>query len=210
MLEVLIQRRQTVNMFAHIKEDTLKRLLMLLLALMLVLSVGVLTACDEPEEVIEEPPVAVDPVDPPEDYDAQDGDATFENSVFSTPEMTIEITSHRVIQPGDEGNDFGDEPVIAFWYEVTNHTDDDLNPTTAWIMTMSAFQDNDPNMDNELDVTIHPDSDLVGNQSANIREGGTVENAVAYTLTDEVTPVELVASLDLGFTTVGSMLFNVE
>jgi hypothetical protein len=45
---------------------------------------------------------------------------------------------------------------------------------------------------------------------ANIKEGGTVSNAVAYELSDTTTPVDLVASLDLGSTEIGKMTFTLQ
>jgi hypothetical protein len=186
----------------------MKKYVMLLLALVLVFSMGALVGCgDEAEDVGTTENVEDVVVEEPAD-DAQGGDATFANNIITTPRMIIEITDYRVIQPGDAGNEFGDEPVVAFWYEVTNLTDADLNPSTAWIMTVNAFQDNDPNMENELSVALHPDSDLVDNQLANITEGGTVKNAVAYILSDTTTPVELTASENLGITTFGSAEFS--
>jgi len=184
----------------------MKKYFMLLLVVLLVLSAGMLAGCDEPAETADTAPITTDT---PE-QDAQNDGSTFENNVLTTPRFVIDITEYRVIQPGDEGNEFGDDPVIAFWFSVTNLTDEELNAGTAWIMTMDAFQDNDPNMENPLEVGLLPDQAFLETQMANIREGGTVEHAVAYILTDEVTPVELVASEDLGITTVGSQIFNIE
>jgi len=186
-----------------------KKLLICLLALMLAVA---LVGCDEvADDSAYEPVVQDAPEDAATEDDSADSDGTtFEDGVLTTDRMIIEITDYRVIQPGDDGNAFGDGPVIAFWYSVTNLTDDSMDPTTAWIMTMTAIQDNDPNMTRELSVGLHPDSDLVGNQMADIKEGGTIENAVAYELDDETTPIELVASENLGITSIGSMTFSLD
>jgi len=133
---------------------------------------------------------------------------TFVNGVLETPKMRIEITEYRVLQVGEKGNEYGDSPVIAFWYNVTNLTDDDLNPNIAWIKTMTAIQDNDPNVVNTLSVGLLPDISFLDTQMQTIKKDGTVANAVSYYLSDTTTSVELVASDDLGLTTIGSMIFD--
>jgi hypothetical protein len=125
-------------------------------------------------------------------------EASFADGLLTMPDMTIQITDHRVIQPGEDGNEYGDTPVIAFWYQVTNTADGSLNPTTAWLFTFSAFQDNNPNAENELNVASLPDDQFLDTQLETIKIGGTVENAVAYELDDSTTPVDLVASKLLG------------
>ena len=133
----------------------------------------------------------------------------FRDGVFQTKDFRIEITDWRVIQPGEPGNQYADGPIIAFWYDVTNRkTDDTIDPTTSWILYMSAVQDNNPDMINELNISAHPDSGLVDNQMSDIKPGGTLRNAVGYELSDTTTPVTLTASL-FGMTEYGSMTFDI-
>ena len=77
---------------------------------------------------------------------------------------------------------------------MTNLSGEKMDPSTAFMFSIDAFQDNDPNIENELSVSSHPDDRLLDNQLKNIKKGGTVKNAIAYELSDETTPVELVAS----------------
>lgn len=123
---------------------------------------------------------------------------TFKDGVLTTAEVKIVITKHKVIPAGQKGNEYGDKPVIAFWYKITNLTDKETSPM-EWIYTFTAYQDNNPNAENELDVAGLPDDRFLDSQTENIKKGGTVENAVAYELDDLTTPVELVASDSLGF-----------
>lgn len=135
-------------------------------------------------------------------------EATFEDSVLTTEDVTITITDIKTIQVGEPGNEYGDVPVIAFWYDITNNgADRDVTPND-FIFYFNAFQDNDPNAENELNVGALPDDQFLDSQMENIKEGGTVSNAVAYELTDTTTPVKLVASTDLGQTEIGSMTIN--
>ncbi|WP_261165752.1 DUF5067 domain-containing protein [Microbacterium sp. Marseille-Q6965] len=134
---------------------------------------------------------------------------TFADSVLTTSELTITITDVKTIPVGEPGNEYGEAPVIAFWYDTTNHTSEDVSPM-HWIYYFSAFQDNDPNAVNELDVAALPDDQFLNSQTETIKQGGTVANAVAYALTDTTTPVELVASADLGQTEIGSMTFTLD
>ena len=118
----------------------------------------------------------------------------FKNGVYETNDVKIEITDEKVIQPGETGNEYGEKPVIAFWYKVTNKTEKDTDPTTAWITAFQVFQDNDANQVNELDVGMLPDQRYTDTQMETIKKGGTAENAIAYELDDTTTPVIIKAS----------------
>lgn len=117
---------------------------------------------------------------------------SFDGQTIKTKDVTIEIIDYKVLQPG-EGNNFGDVPILAFWYDTTVHedvTDTEYDPT-IWIMIMNAVQDNDPNAVNELDVGILPDEAHLDSQMQTIKPGGTVSSSVSYELDDLETPVEL-------------------
>lgn len=122
-----------------------------------------------------------------------DSESTFVDGVLTTSDVKIEITDHRVIAVGQKGNEYGDKPIIAFWYKITNVSGDDVDPM-EWLYLITAYQDNDPNAVNEIEVSSLPDDRFLETQLETIKKGGTVENAMAYELDDEVTPVELVAS----------------
>lgn len=128
--------------------------------------------------------------------------ASFDGSILKGNAYSIKITDHKVIQPGEKGNEYGDSPVIAFWYDTMVAEDYDnstaIDPTSAWIMNFKAVQDNDPNLVNELNIASLPDEQYLDSQTATIKPGGTVSNAVAYTLTDNETPVTLKASSRMG------------
>lgn len=135
--------------------------------------------------------------------------ATFSDGVYTSDEYTITITDYKVIQPGETGNEYGDKPVIAFWYDTTNTASDDaLDPSTAWMFVFEAVQDNDPNAVNTLNVGMLPDDQFLDSQLQDIKVGGTVSNAVAYELDDLTTPVTLTAQ-DMFGTVYGSQDFPV-
>lgn len=134
--------------------------------------------------------------------------ASFVDNVLTLPEYTIKITETKKIGVGEPGNEYGEKPVIAFWYEVTNTSDELIDPSTSWIGTFTAYQDNDPNTVNELNVGMLPDPQFLDTQIQDIKPGGTVANAVAYELDDEITPVELSASDDLGMSEIGRATFT--
>jgi len=135
---------------------------------------------------------------------------SFKDGVLTTSDMKIEITEHKIIPVGQPGNEYGDKPVIAFYYTTTNLTDKEINPSTAWILDMRAFQDNNPNAENELQIASLPDEKFLGTQLENIKQGGSVQNAVAYSLDDLTTPVDLVASENLGITKLGKMTYEIQ
>ena len=123
---------------------------------------------------------------------------SFADNVLTMDDYTITITDYKMIRPGEEGNKYGDKPVIAFWYDTTNISHDKLNPSTAWILVFEAIQDNDPNLVNTLSMGLLPDDRFLESQTQDIKVGGTVSNAVAYKLDDDTTPVTLVAENVLG------------
>ena len=131
-----------------------------------------------------------------DDSPSEDG-PTFQNGVLTTPDLKIEITRYKVIKAGQKGNEYGEKPVIAFWYKTTNLSGDKVDPTD-FIYNFKAYQDNNPNAENELDVGSLPDDRFLDSQTENIKKGGTVENAMAYELDDLDTPVDLVAADILG------------
>src|SRR5699024_7045826 len=47
---------------------------------------------------------------------------SFDGQTIKTKDVTIEIIDYKVLQPG-EGNNFGDVPILAFWYDTTVHED---------------------------------------------------------------------------------------
>lgn len=140
---------------------------------------------------------------------ATQADAYFADNELVTEDVKIVITDYKVIQPGEEGNEYGDAPVIAFWYDTTNLSGKTTNASTAWMFAFEAIQDNDPNVVNTLDIASLPDKAFLETQMQDIKEGGTVSNAVAYTLDDTTTPVKLVASDMLGMTELGEQVFEI-
>ncbi|HDV0866326.1 TPA: DUF5067 domain-containing protein [Enterococcus faecalis] len=123
--------------------------------------------------------------------------AIFDGTTLKGNAYTVKITNHKVIQPGEKGNEHGEKPVIAFWYDTLVSPDYDnskpIDPSLAWILNFKAIQDNDPNKINELQMSGLPDDQFLDSQTAEIKPGGTVSSAVAYELSDETTPVTLIA-----------------
>ena len=183
----------------------MKKLIFLLMSLFLV---STLVACGETEteekEIgsVETSDQSVDEnEDSEDDIEESEGqgndDIYFKDNVAKIEDLMIEITETKVIQPGDEGNEYGEKPVLAIWYETTNFTDKDIDPITAWIAVFTAIQDNDPNMINELNVGSLPDESHLDTQMNTIKKNGTLENSIAYELDDLETPVTLVANQGL-------------
>lgn len=134
----------------------------------------------------------------------------FKDNELVTADVKIKITDYKVIQPGEEGNEYGDVPVIAFWYDTTNLSGkDSIDPTTAWVVMFEAIQDNDPNFVNSLEMGMHPDDSLIDNQLVKIKKDGTVSNAVCYELDDVTTPVTLKATRGIGGESLGEQVYEI-
>lgn len=134
---------------------------------------------------------------------------TFKNGVLDVPAAKFEITDHRVIKPGEPGNEIGEKPLLVFNYDVTNKTDETLT-TTDFVVYFTAFQDNDPNKVNELEVGAYFEPENSDTQLEEIKKGGTVAGTTAYELDDLTTPVDLVASKPYSQDEIGRQTFELD
>ncbi|MQS88694.1 DUF5067 domain-containing protein [Companilactobacillus mishanensis] len=134
----------------------------------------------------------------------------FKNNKLIMTDVDITITKTKIIQVGETGNEYGEKPVIAFWYTTKNKSNKEINPNTAWIAAFTAIQDNNKNQVNELDMGILPDDQFLDTQSENIKKNGTVESAVAYDLDDDTTPVKLTATKGIGGPKLGTMTYEIK
>lgn len=137
-------------------------------------------------------------------------DVYFKDNEAKIEDLKIKIKETKVIPAGEEGNETGEKPVFAIWYETTNLTDKDIDPSTAWIAVFTALQDNDPNAVNELEMGSLPDGNHLDTQTETIKKDGTVENSIAYELDDLETPVTLVATQGVMGEEIGRQDFEIK
>lgn len=136
--------------------------------------------------------------------------AKFRDQTLTTNDVVIKITDAKTIRVGEKGNEYGDQPVIAIWYDITNVSGaKNIDPLT-WIRLFAAYQPNNSNTEGKLSMAALPDNDFLTSQMSKIKKGATVSNAVAYTLSDTTTPVKVVASEDHGMTEIGSMTIRLK
>lgn len=154
------------------------------------------------EKVVKKSEEKKEPAKTQGDFVSKASESNFDGTMLRGNSYSVRITSHKVINPGEEGNEYGDKPVIAFWYDTLvspdYKNDRPIDPMSSWIMNFKAVQDNDPNAINELQVAPLPDKNFLQSQMSKIKPGGTVANAVAYYLTDTTTPVKLTAKDMMG------------
>ncbi len=138
-------------------------------------------------------------------------DYSFKDNIVVMEDLTLEITDYKVIQPGAAGNEYGDKPVIAFWYNVTNTSEKEFDAITAWLVSFdNPIQDNDPNLINTLEPAALPDYNFLDSQTETIKPNGTVECACAYYLDDMTTPVLLKSHKGIGGEFLGEQLYEIE
>ena len=163
------------------------------------------------EKVVKKSEEKKEPAKTQGDFVSKASDSNFDGTMLRGNSYSVRITSHKVINPGEEGNEYGDKPVIAFWYDTLvspdYKNDRPIDPMSSWIMNFKAVQDNDPNAINELQIASLPDKNFLQSQMSQIKPGGTVANAVAYYLTDTTTPVKLTAE-DMMGTEYGSVEYK--
>lgn len=184
----------------------MKKLLILSIALIMCLS---LAACgaETPLETVDDATPTPEQVTPTAEPQSE---YYFADNVLVSEDVRIEIKDWKIIPVGEEGNEYGEKPVIAFWYSVTNLTgNENVTPIGSWIAMFTAVQDNDPNMVNTLDVGMLPDDAYLDTQMATIKEGGTVDCAIAYELDDLTTPVTLEATRGILGEDLGTQTFDI-
>lgn len=142
--------------------------------------------------------------------EAAESDVYFKDGEAKLIDLKIQITETKVIPPGEPGNEYGDKAVLAIWYDTTNLTGKDIDPTGAWMIVFEAIQDNDPNAVNTLEVGMLPDEQFLDSQLETIKQDGTVSNAVAYELDDLETPVTLVATQGIGGDELGEQTIEIK
>lgn len=185
-----------------------KKLLTALMASSLLIS-----GCSTIKEEKKENPVRNETNNGKVNSSSRDGEYTFKDGKVIMRDIDLRITKYKIIPVGAEGNEYGDTPVIAFWYDTTNKSDKNtISPTVAWLAAFpnDAVQDIDKNKLNRFQVAAHPDKKLVKDQSAIIKKGGTVSGAVAYKLADLSTPVKLTAFKGVDGIELGSQEFAVK
>nr|DAQ38493.1 MAG TPA: protein of unknown function (DUF5067) [Caudoviricetes sp.] len=134
----------------------------------------------------------------------------FKDNEAKIEDVKIKIKETKVIPVGEAGNEHGEKPVFAIWYEATNLSDKDIDPISAWLAIFTAIQDNNPNTINELEVGALPDENHLDSQSETIKKDGTVENSIAYELDDLETPVTLVANQGIGGEEIGRKEYEIK
>ncbi|PGA98735.1 DUF5067 domain-containing protein [Bacillus toyonensis] len=140
--------------------------------------------------------------------ETKENEVYFKENEVKLNDLKIKITDTKVIQAGEIGNEYGEKPVFAIWYETTNLIEKDIDPTTAWMAVFEAVQDNNPNAVNKLEVAGLPDDQFLDSQLETIKKDGTVKNAVAYELDDLETPVTLIATQGIVGDKLGEQTYN--
>lgn len=182
----------------------MKKILVLLVALLMVFS---LVACGDSSKDTKTEDVSSNTQ---ENKDESKDNIYFKDNEVKIEDLKIKITETKVIPVGEPGNEHGEKPVFAIWYETTNLTDEDINPSIAWIAVFTAIQDNNPNAVNELEVGPLPDEKHQDSQLETIKKNGTVENSIAYELDDLETPVTLVANQGVSGDEIGRKEYKIK
>lgn len=134
----------------------------------------------------------------------------FDGEVAETKDIKIKITYTKVIQGGEEGNEYGETPVFAIWFEATNNTDEEIDPNEAWFTVFEVIQDKNDQVADELDLSSLPDNAHLDTQSKIIKKDETVESSMAYVLDDETTPITLIAKLGIDGEEIGRYDYKIK
>lgn len=148
--------------------------------------------------------------DVPAEKTAVESEHYFKDNVLLGSDVKIEIKDHKVIPAGEGMNKYEDSPALAFWYDTTNISGAEIDASSAWMYSMSAVQDNDPNTVNDLETAFLADNEYSDASMQVIKKDGTVTAIFAYTLDDETTPVVLTATNGLLGEEIGTQEFKLK
>ena len=123
-------------------------------------------------------------------------------------DCTIKITDYKILKAGEGANAYGKNPVIVFYFDMTNNSQKEITPAVEWPLCVKVIQDNDPNKVNELSPGVLIGEPAADTQLDKIKVGGTVGCAISYELTDLTTPVDVYFSNSAFSESVGSMQFK--
>ncbi|MEJ6348826.1 DUF5067 domain-containing protein [Holzapfeliella sp. He02] len=119
---------------------------------------------------------------------SKNDEATYQDNVANTKRMRVEITDHKVINPGEKGNEEGVTPIMVFWYTATNKTDQGLTPIDIWGLLFTAYQGNaTPLKGQDVEESIR-----IGHPLAPIEQNHSAQNMTAFKLYDKTAPLKLV------------------
>ena len=127
---------------------------------------------------------------------------------FILTDYTIKITDYRVIPPGEYGNEDGVVPIIGFWFETTNTSGSEIDPSSAWIFSVTAFQDEDGS-EYELNLSDVPDENYRDSESEPIESGSTVPSAISYELSNASSAVTLKIMDDTTGASIGQKKYEI-
>ncbi|WP_195852533.1 DUF5067 domain-containing protein [Aerococcus sanguinicola] len=125
----------------------------------------------------------------------------FDGTYLDTVDIDIEIEDVRVLPVGAEGNEEGEAPVIAFWYQATNKSEEELSPFEAWIRCFVPTQHQDQlddNLDNDLAIAKLPDARYRKTQNKKLKRNESAKTAIAFKIADMKAPVTLFAKTAQG------------
>ena len=97
--------------------------------------------------------------------------ATFDGTVYEDDEARIEIIGYEILEVGSEYNKYGDVPLICFKYTVTNLSGGDISAASKWMFNFRAYQDNNPNFLNALDIGMQSNADYYDTEYEQIKKG---------------------------------------
>lgn len=120
---------------------------------------------------------------------------SFQGDTFTSEHLKIELTEQQVIPAGSAGNENGELPVLAIWYEVTNTSTRQMDALTSWFTHFQVYQnlgaDSDEAKYSALSMAISPDEGLTKHETDLIKEGATQRSVIAYQLLRPEAPVEI-------------------
>src|SRR5699024_1693102 len=144
------------------------------------------------------------------DTNENEEDLPFQDGVIDINDVKLEIQETKVIDPGEKGNEDGENPVFAIWYDATNRTDEEITPEEAWTSQISAIQRGGAENANELEVTSLPNEEDSDTQKQPIKKDETVENSIAYELTSSKIPISFILEDATTGETAGEDNFDIE
>ena len=127
------------------------------------------------------------------------GNTPLDNASVSSDALKIDVTGYQVYPAGVGGAKNSLNPVVVFYYDVTNLSDKEITALDAWTEVFDAYQNTGEDDRNVLGQGVFVDDSIPAEQGTTpLKKDGKASYYKSYQLSDDTTSVTLRSHDGLG------------
>lgn len=132
------------------------------------------------------------------------GATPVDNGSVASETLKVDVTGYQVYPAGIGGAANSLDPVVVFYYDVTNLSDKEITALDAWTEVFEAYQNTSEDDANKLGQGIFVDESIPSQQGTTpLKKDETASYYKSYQLTDDTTSVTLRSHDGLGGASLG-------